>query len=418
MKNWQMMVALSLTLCAWAAPAWATGMCSDKQACASPNDTCQGSYCVPTAKLCTADGACQTWEKCDFTCPMGIGGGGSTGTVGGTVSADAGSATSSDGVSWSSTDAGSSGSGSLDGGSFPSAPDATGVPSPDADFLPPDGGPWQPPQSTCPKSPGVCVPVLSKVPTQAGCDALCKAVVPCNLSFGGGSSSGGSGGGTAPSADAGSTDPSYPDASSGGGGPNYPDVAQSDASATFDTNMPQIDAGPMDVTPGPDDMARCLAICSVWVLDQVAPTEFAGIEQCFAAQAPSGCSAIETNCKAPVEAFMKAAVVNDAWSLGMGGTSVATGGNDTGGSKDGDVTLSGNSDATGAGNADAGSGTPQNFGDTVGGDASADGGTSGGGGSGAPQSGCTAGTASSTAPRGLALLGLFTAALVLRRRRA
>jgi uncharacterized protein (TIGR03382 family) len=407
MKIWLKMMTVGMALCAWASPALAGGYCSDTQACKSSNETCQGNYCVPTAKLCTGDSACQTWEKCDFTCPSGIGGGGSTSTGGGTVSSDAISA--SDGFSSGSADAGSSGSGSSDASSGPSSSDASGVPYqpdasempyPDADFNPNDGGPWVPPQSNCPKSPGVCVAVPSKVPAQAGCDTLCNVLVPCHLSFGSGQSSGGSsggsGGGTTPSTDAGSTDPSYPDAASN---PSEPDAM-----------IPSYDAGSVDVTPGPEEMAQCVAICSIWVLDQVAAPELASLEQCVAVQ--FGCDAVEKTCGASAKAFMKAAEANDAWSLGMGG-SMTSGGSETGGTKDGDASpVFDNADASTGGTDDSGSGAPQQIGDTVGGDA----GSTAGQDSAAPKSGCSAGT-TSHGSAGLAILALLGSALILRRRR-
>ena len=334
--------------------------------------------------------------KCDFTCPGGMSsGGGSTGTS----SSDASVTVAVDGISW--TDGGSSGSGSSDAGSG-------NVPSPDADNIPqpgdglsssdatpiPDDAYWV--DYNCPKTTGVCVAVLSKVPVQAGCEALCSALVPCHLSFGSGtvsSSSGGSSGGGVPpsSADAGQTDPSYPDSASGTDmPPDFPDAA------SYDTNMPQYDGGPID--PGPDAQAQCVAMCGVWVLDHTADTELAALETCVSTQQPSGCSAIEKNCEAAAKAFMTAAEANDAWSLGLGGSFSSSDSTATGGTKGGDA-----SPALGAADAGATGGTESNSAATSSGSTSS--------------SGCTAGATSHNAT-GLSLLGLFASALILRRRRA
>ncbi len=426
-RQWAMVIGCVLSVAA--APAWAGSYCSTSTPCKDANETCQGSYCVPSAKLCTGDSACQTWEKCDFTCPGGMNGS-STGS-GGTSSSDASISVSSDGISWtdggswSSTDAGSSGSGSYDAGSgntpepydasMPWNPDGMGVPKGDA---------WYPtmdidqPYNPCPASPGVCVAVLSKVPAQAGCEAFCSALVPCNLSFANGSTSGGSGGGVPPSADAGSSDPSYPDAMPGTD--QAPDAAASydtndlapDAEMSYDTNMPQYDGGPID--PGPDAQAQCVAMCSVWVLDKVGTAELTTLEQCVTTQLPSGCSAIEKNCETQAKALMAELEAHDAWSLGMGG-SLSTSGGTTGGTKDVDASpVFDNADA--AASMDSGSGAPQQFGDTVGGNSN--GAASADTGSTAPKSGCTAGTNAQAAPLSLAILGLLASTLVLRRRRS
>ncbi len=400
-KQWKQSIAVSMALCAWAAPAWAGGYCSDKTPCKSASETCQGNYCVPTAKLCTADSTCAAWEKCDFTCPGGMsGGGGSTGTS----SSDASVTVTSDGISWS------------DGGSgFQSQPDAAGVPAqPDADNIPqpddayasydatpiPDDAYWV--DNNCPKTTGVCVAVLSKVPVQTGCEAFCAALIPCNLGFGSGtttSSSGGSGGGTPPSAaDAGQTDPAYPDAGQGGSDqpPDFPDAAAQMDAAYYDTNMPQYDGGPID--PGPDAQAQCVSMCSLWVLDHTADTELAAVETCIATQAPNGCSAIEKNCEAQAKAFMTAAEANDAWSIGLGGSfsssDQATSG---GGTKGGDTAP-----VLGAADAGATGGTESN-------NAASGAGSSG-------SSGCTAGATNSGASTSLGLLGLMASAFILRRR--
>ena len=422
-KQWQRTVAVVLS--AWALPAWAGGYCSSQTPCANAGETCQGSYCVPSAKLCTGDSACQAWEKCDFTCPTGLSGGGSTSTGGGPVYADA-SSSSGDATAWISTDAGSSGGGSYDGmggipipGDASSGPpmgaDAFGPPPMDASFGPYDGGPVDPPPSTCPKSPGVCVPVLTKVPAQAGCDAFCKALVPCNLAFGSGSSSSGSSGG------GGGTPPSDADASSGGI-PTYPDATDwaPDVLASYDTNMPQIDAGAPDVTPGPEAQAQCVALCSVWVLDKVAPAELPVLEQCAATQAPNGCDAIQKNCETAAKAFMAAATTDDSWSLGLSmGDSTGTANSGGGGTKDGDASpVFANGDTqTAPGGADA-AGAAQDLDATSGSDSAAvsDAGSTVGSDTAPAKSGCTAGT-TSHGTSGLALLGLIAGALVLRRRR-
>lgn len=404
-----------LALCAGASPAWAGGYCSDKEPCKLAMDTCNGHYCVPTAKLCTSDSSCAAWEKCDFTCPSGIGGGGSTSTGGGTT-------TSSD-VSPNVTyaDAGSSGSGGggggapwADGGSTPPQPwDAgsggedqawgpDGISFDDASAIDPG---FQPDayQSNCPASPGVCVPVLSKVPAQAGCEEFCAAMVPCHLFGGSGSSSGGSsgsgGGGESPKPDmdAGSTEPFYPDAGAGGGGGGgVPEPF--DASTGYDTNMPMVDAG-----PAPDEKAQCMALCSLLKVSQAAPAEFTALETCIAG-AGTDCKAIESTCEKAADAFMKAAEANDAWSLGMGG-SMSTGANsEAGGGKGGDGTpVFGSDGGTQSGTlGDTSSSAPQASMDSSGG--------------GASSSGCTAAPGTTNAS-GLGLLGLLAAgALVLRRR--
>ncbi len=399
-KQWQKMVVIGVALSAWAVPAWAGGYCSTQSPCKSANETCNGNFCVPTAKLCTGDSACQTWEKCDFTCP-----GGTSSTGGTTVSVDAGSTGS--GSADASTSVATDGIMWTDGGkSDPSAPDAANVlPSEDAGPNQPPDDAFYPtmdieqPKNNCPASPGVCVAVLTKVPAQAGCDAFCGALVPCGFGFGSGttsSSSGGSssgGGGTpTPSTDDASSSPSYPDAA--------PGTDQAMDAGAYDTNMPQLDGGPVDTTPGPEAQAQCVAICSLWVLDHTADTELAALEQCVAGA--TTCDGISKGCDAQGKAFMTAAEANDAWSLGLGGfggTSTASGGT-TGNTKD--------SDATTAvfGNADAGATAPQSDSATTAGAASP------------ASSGCTAGSAPQSAPMGLGLLGLLTGALILRRRHA
>ncbi len=407
-KQWQRTIAIGMALSAWAMPAWAGGFCSTQTPCTSANETCQGNYCVPTAKLCTGDSACKTWEKCDFTCPSGMAGGGSTSTGGGPVYADA-SSTSSDGFSW--TDAGSSGGGFVDGGSF-YPPDASSVPPFDPDGISFDDAFYPTmdigmPQSNCPASPGVCVPDLTKVPTQTGCDAFCTILVPCNLAFGGSSSSGGSSGG------GGGTPPSSADASSGGI-PSYPDAADMPDFASFDTNMPQIDAGPQP--PSPDAQAQCVALCSVWVLDKVAPAELPALEQCAATQAPNGCDAIQKSCEAAAKAFMAAATTDDSWSLGLG-SSMSTSGNEGGGTKDGDASpVFANGDTQSApGGADAAAGS-LDLDATSGSDAGADTASTVGTDSAPAKSGCSAGSSSQGAPISLAILSLLAGAVILRRR--
>lgn len=423
-NGWKWAVVVAGT---WAMPAFAGGYCSDKDPCKAAGETCLGHYCVPTAKLCTSANSCATWEKCDFSCPTGVGGGGTTSTGGGTVSSDA--ISSSDGMSGGggSVDAGSSGGGSADasfapgdgGSSIPAMPDADSQPNP-KDAGPPNPGDAGPPQPiddpACPKSPGVCVAVLDKVPAQSGCEALCKVLVPCNLSFGGGSSGGSSGGGGAPSADAGSTDPAEPDGASGKMDVPFP---QYDASVP-----PDFDGGgaPMDVTPGPDEVNMCVSMCSIWKLDAVAPTELGAFESCVAGAAATGCSAIESQCKTTAEAFIKAAEANDFWSLGLGfADSTTTGSSEGGSTKDGDASpVFGNSDTASGGGTNGGdaSGAPLDLDASSSSDGiQADGGASSSSGNdtGSAKSGCTAGTSAST-PWGLAFLGLFVSALIFRRR--
>lgn len=397
MRKWQQMMAVGVAMAAWATPAWAGGWCSNNEPCKSPTDTCNGNYCVPTAKLCTGDSACAAWEKCDFTCPGGSIGGGSGGT---TVSVDAGSSGGSSGSADASTPVWTDAVSSSDGGeSIPPAPDAGSVPAQDVMYNTPD---MTIPQSNCPASPGVCVAVLSKVPEQAACVDFCKALVPCNLAFtsstssSSGGSSGSGGGGVPPQpADAGETDPSYPDAGFAGSD-QAPDAGQADASIPqYDVNMPEYDGGPID--PGPDAQAQCVAMCSLWVVDHVADTELAAIEQCVATQAAISCASIEKNCETQAKAFMAAAEANDAWSIGLygmgGGSTTASDGSTKGG---GDA-------ATGSFNgADGGSTAPQSESAATGGGSSS-------------SSGCTAG-ATSSAPTGLAMLGLLAGALILRRR--
>lgn len=432
-------LCLGLGLWLVAVPAFAGGFCSDTTPCKSATDTCHGNYCVPTAKLCTGDSTCQAWEACNFTCPMGMAGGGSG--SGGTTTVDAGSTGSGTG----STDAASSGGGggsssdatgfaAQDGGAgIPVQIDAGGPPQ-QTDAMPNSGDAMpmpdmdEPPvSSNCPKSPGVCVAVLQKVPVQSACEALCKTLVPCNLSFGSGSSGGSSGGGVP--GDAGSTEPATPDGGTGtdpmpdgmGFKADVPTPSYDGGAAAGDAWVPADDdaMGPPDVGPGPDQMGECVALCSLWTVDKSAPAELAALQTCVGGQ--TDCAGIQKTCETSAKALMAALEANDAWSLGIFG-SFASSGSEAGGTKGGDAAAPLAADAGNGGpngdKADATSGMPQT-GDATGDGLAADagGGASAEGSSPPAKSGCSAGTSPHGSSTALGLLAVAAYALVRFRRK-
>lgn len=290
-----------------ASAALAAGYCDDKTACASASDTCLGSVCVPTTKVCKADSACNSWEICNKTCP----GGANVGTV--EVSPPG-----------SGTDGGSSSGGSSGSGCASSDGDACATPVPD----PKDAGSIPVPNSaTCPTDKGVCTADLSKVKTQPGCEALCQGVLSCNLGGSGttsvssGGSSGSGGGGVPPSADDGGPSPA-PDA---GAVPVQPD-ASSDPSKPDDAAIDPVDAyDGKPVTPNANDLAQCVQMCSLWVLDKVAPAELAAVEVCIASNT-SDCKKMATDCQSTADALGKALAKDDSWLIGVEGVGYATSG--------------------------------------------------------------------------------------------
>lgn len=450
--------ALALGAALWALPAAALDYCDDQTPCLQSGVSCYYHICVPDTVLCTSDSQCDGWEVCDTTC-SGLPGA-TTGSGGGSTDPYPGAdASSGGGGGVPSYDAGSSG--------FAPQPDAgngdqEAIPKadvPDWDAGSYDGGyPYDDSYTTptCPTDKGLCRAKPEKVPVQDACIDFCAVMIQCE-----GSSGGGGGSGTdepappIPSYDAGSSGGSSgADAGSSGAAPPPPDYDAGGA----DKMPPPYDAGgvPYDpdagITeppPGPDEIAACQTICSLVMLEKIAPSEFAALTKCVAESAPEGCASVDSHCTDENEAFEAALTPKDQFviellGLQMGGgggtkpddawngtdTDTSTGpgedgwiyvdgGTTTG--TDGDV-WSGGEDAwfpsdNGSQGSDTGGAPIPPDGQTTG-DAksAADASASGGGTVKAQSDGCTAGTTASGNASGMAALLLAGAALLQRRR--
>lgn len=460
--NWKKMTTAAAAACAMAlgaGTASAAAWCKAKPVCSKSTDTCHGGFCVPTAKLCTNDAACKSFQKCSFSCPT-VGGGSSTEPSPPKPSQDGGSSGAS--ADAASSDAGSSGA--------PMPPDAASdkkVPAPaDASDPPPvpDGGqtdssgPIDPPPANCPKSPGVCVADPVKVTPQPGCEAFCKAVLACDLGGGSSSGSGGTGTDDAGSAPTPSKDAGGSSGDSAGFAPKPPaDGGGSDDQAFMPDAQASDGGSPLPPDGGPGgggDLKSCVFMCSVWKLEQVAPIELVTLEKCVATTVGQ-CKDMNAKCESALMAFTTKAIEDDSWMLGLGGmmggggtgvpeggdggsssggdtasaTDATSGGADSSLGADGnagaDIATAGNTDAAnppkgsdGAATADA---DPISMPDGGGTDslAAKDAAATGGAGSAAPKDdgGCTAAHSGSGDSRGmLAMLACLGAMLWLRRR--
>lgn len=383
--------------------AFAGGYCSETTPCKLASDVCNGNYCVPKTKICSNDAGCQGWEKCDFSCPGGVGGGsvGSSGSGGtGVASSDAGS---SEAMPSSDASSGKGGSADAGGSSDQAQIDAAG--SADANgFAQPDAVKVEPPKSNCPKDKGVCVAQYGKLPVQPGCDAFCAAVVGCDLN-----SQNQTEPGQPPPAQADggtSVPPSEGDAS---GAKKAPDTWSADGGGEGGPDNPDAMGEPGDANIQPPNkdkqVAECVQMCSLWKLEKAGVPQLDALAVC-AEKYKNQCADLQKECQKPLDELQKAlfSAGDDSWSLGMGGIATSMEGSNSGGTKGGD-----NADAVGAGaprqSSDAGS-----LGDGGGAAASSNG-------SQASSGGCTAATAIGTSTSGLLMLFLvLSGAIVLRRK--